>query len=98
LGADDAWNRWLSDYLQALQQTTSSPAACGEAMRRVNPAYVLRNHLGEIAIRRAREGDFSEIETLLSLLSDPYDDRPGYDAYAAPAPPWAQSIAISCSS
>ncbi|MFZ9664453.1 MAG: hypothetical protein ACO3AU_02305, partial [Limnohabitans sp.] len=90
--------RWLSDYLQALQQTTSSPAACGEAMRRVNPAYVLRNHLGEIAIRRAREGDFSEIETLLSLLSDPYDDRPGFDAYAAPAPPWAQSIAISCSS
>ncbi|MFZ9573648.1 MAG: protein adenylyltransferase SelO [Limnohabitans sp.] len=98
LGADDAWDRWLSDYLQAVLQTTSSPAACGEAMRRVNPAYVLRNHLGEIAIRRAREGDFSEIETLLSLLSDPYDDRPGFDAYAAPAPPWAQSIAISCSS
>jgi uncharacterized protein YdiU (UPF0061 family) len=69
-----------------------------EAMRRVNPAFVLRNHLGEIAIRRAREGDFSEIETLLSLLSAPFDDRPGFETYAAPAPPWAQSIAISCSS
>ena len=70
----------------------------GEAMRRANPAYVLRNHLGEVAIRRAREGDFSEIETLLSLLSDPYTDHPGMEHYAAPAPAWAQSIAISCSS
>jgi uncharacterized protein YdiU (UPF0061 family) len=63
-----------------------------------NPAYVLRNHLGEIAIRRAHEGETSEIETLLSLLSAPFDDHPGFEAYAAPAPAWAQSIAISCSS
>ncbi len=96
--AGDAWDAWLQDYLQALQASNTSPALQGEAMRRVNPAYVLRNHLGEIAIRRAREGDFSEIETLLSLLSAPFDDHPGFEPYAAPAPPWAQSIAISCSS
>ncbi len=98
LGAGDAWDGWLKDYLQAMRTTTSTPTLQGDAMRRVNPVYVLRNHLGEIAIRRAREGDFSEIETLLSLLSAPFDDRPGFEPYAAPAPPWAQSIAISCSS
>jgi uncharacterized protein YdiU (UPF0061 family) len=59
---------------------------------------VLRNHLAEVSIRRAREGDFSEVETLLSLLSAPYDDHPGFESYAQEAPPWAQSIAISCSS
>jgi uncharacterized protein YdiU (UPF0061 family) len=98
LAAGEAWNGWLKDYLQAMRSLTITPAQQAEAMRRVNPAYVLRNHLGEIAIRRAREGDFSEIETLLSLLSAPFDDRPGFETYAAPAPPWAQSIAISCSS
>ena len=67
-------------------------------MRRVNPCVVLRNHLGEIAIRRAREGDVQEIETLLSLLSAPFDDHPGFENYAAPAPAWAHTIAISCSS
>ena len=111
LAADEAWDRWLTDYLQALQASfngtqgldsatplTLTPHERGNAMRQANPAYVLRNHLGEIAIRRAREGDFSEVETLLSLLSAPFDDHPGFEAYAAPAPAWAQSIAISCSS
>jgi uncharacterized protein YdiU (UPF0061 family) len=108
IGQDDAWRSWLSRYLATLEgewaqnravtSLGSSPRERGEAMRRANPAFVLRNHLGEIAIRRAREGDASEIETLLSLLSAPFDDHPGFESYAAPAPAWAQSIAISCSS
>ena len=110
LGPDETWQAWLNRYLQSLQgeltQGTSTPASRlgnsprerGDAMRRVNPCVVLRNHLGEIAIRRAREGDVQEIETLLSLLSAPFDDHPGFENYAAPAPAWAHSIAISCSS
>jgi uncharacterized protein YdiU (UPF0061 family) len=91
-----AWSAWLDRYLQRLQG--QQPADTGERMRQVNPAFVLRNHLAEVSIRRAREGDFSEVETLLSLLSAPYDDHPGFESYAQEAPPWAQSIAISCSS
>ena len=91
-----AWSAWLNRYLQRLQG--QQPADTGERMRQVNPAFVLRNHLAEVSIRRAREGDFSEVETLLSLLSAPYDDHPGFESYAQEAPPWAQSIAISCSS
>jgi len=107
-GPDEAWLGWLHTYRQALMDELEraspgkaaerGPRTIGEAMLGSNPAYVLRNHLGEIAIRRAREGDASEIETLLSLLSAPFDDHPGFEAYAAPAPAWAQSIAISCSS
>ena len=108
IGPDAAWHDWLRHYLQALhadwhqnsagQPLLESVRQRGLSMRRVNPAFVLRNHLGEIAIRRAREGDTREIETLLSLLSAPFDDHPGFEAYAAAAPAWAQSIAISCSS
>ncbi len=90
------WLAWLNRYLLRLQG--QDPVLSGEHMRRVNPSIVLRNHLAEVSIRRAREGDFSEIETLLSLLSAPFDDHPGFETYTDPAPPWAQSIAISCSS
>lgn len=93
------WRPWLDDYLQHLSSDMpDAPRLVGEAMRRVNPSIVFRNHLGETAIRRAREGDTGEIETLLSLLSSPFDDHPGFESYTAPAPAWAASIAISCSS
>ena len=67
-------------------------------MLAVNPAYVLRNHLGEVAIQAAQQKDFSEIETLLSLLQSPFTDNPGFEAYAGFPPDWATSIEISCSS
>jgi hypothetical protein len=46
-------------------------------MLRTNPKYVLRNHLGEQAIRKAKQGDFSEVETLLALLQAPFDEHAG---------------------
>jgi uncharacterized protein YdiU (UPF0061 family) len=71
-------------------------------MNRVNPKYVLRNHLAETAIRRARgeEGprDFREIARLLAILSRPYEEQPEHEAYAGAPPEWAQSLHLSCSS
>ena len=63
-----------------------------------NPKFVLRNHLGEQAIRAAKLGDFGELQTLQRLLERPFDEHPGHDAYAAFPPDWASSIEISCSS
>lgn len=68
------------------------------AMLNNNPKFVLRNHLGEQAIRAAKLGDFSELQTLQRLLEHPFDEHPGHDAYAAFPPDWASSIEISCSS
>jgi uncharacterized protein YdiU (UPF0061 family) len=68
-------------------------------MDRVNPKYVLRNHLAENAIRKAAdERDYSEIERLMQVLARPYDEQPGMQAYAEPAPEWASAPAVSCSS
>jgi uncharacterized protein YdiU (UPF0061 family) len=72
--------------------------ARARAMDAVNPIYVLRNHLAEQAIRAAKEGDASEIETLLMLLRDPYREKPGYESYGALPPDWAGGIEVSCSS
>ncbi|MEU4220563.1 protein adenylyltransferase SelO [Actinoplanes sp. NPDC026623] len=57
-----------------------------DAMDRVNPVYVPRNHLVEEALAAAVEGDLDPLGRLLTAVADPYDERPGLDRYAAPAP------------
>ncbi|MDH5525674.1 MAG: YdiU family protein [Nitrospirota bacterium] len=68
------------------------------AMDRVNPRYLLRNHLCQDAIDLAEDGDFSEIERLHRLLRDPFTEHPGMEAYAAPPPATAPVPLLSCSS
>ena len=67
-------------------------------MLKTNPAYVLRNHLGEQAIRAASMKDFTELARLQSLLEQPFTEQPGMETYATFPPDWASSIEISCSS
>ncbi|MCL5060986.1 MAG: YdiU family protein [Candidatus Thermoplasmatota archaeon] len=94
-----AFNAWAARYATALRQLGSSDAERSAAMRRVNPKYILRNHLAEIAIRRAADHrDYSEVERLHRLLMHPFDEQPEYEAYAAEPPDWARKIEVSCSS
>jgi uncharacterized protein YdiU (UPF0061 family) len=89
----DAW------LLQYSERTSHIPQGLvADLMLRTNPKYVLRNHLGELAIRAARQMDFSQVHTLLTLLESPFEEHPGFDDLAGLPPDWAGSIAISCSS
>jgi uncharacterized protein YdiU (UPF0061 family) len=56
------------------------------AMDRVNPVYIPRNHLVEEALAAATDGDLDPLERLLDAVTAPYDERPGLERYAAPAP------------
>jgi len=56
------------------------------AMDRVNPAYIPRNHLVEEALEAAVGGELAPLDRLLGAVTAPYDERPGLDRYAAPAP------------
>jgi uncharacterized protein YdiU (UPF0061 family) len=57
-----------------------------DAMDRVNPVYIPRNHLVEEALDAATGGDLTPLERLLDAVTSPYDERPGLQRYAAPAP------------
>jgi uncharacterized protein YdiU (UPF0061 family) len=57
-----------------------------EAMDRTNPVYIPRNHLVEEALAAATTGDMDPVERLLEVVARPYDERPGLERYAAPAP------------
>jgi uncharacterized protein YdiU (UPF0061 family) len=58
----------------------------GDAMDRVNPVYIPRNHLVEEALAAATEGDLDPLVRLLDAVASPYGERPGLERYAAPAP------------
>ena len=91
------WDAWLLTYQEHAAQT--DPARAAVAMLQANPKFVLRNHLGEEAIRAAKAGDFSVLHTLQALLERPFDEHAEQDAHWADFPPaWASTIEISCSS
>lgn len=91
-----ALDAWLLSYSELLALTDKALAA--DLMLKTNPGFILRNHLAEQAIRAAQQGDFSEIETLQTLLAHPFDEHPGFEAYADFPPNWASTLSISCSS
>ena len=93
-----AFDAWAVRYAARLRAEGSVDAERRARMNAVNPRFVLRNHLAEIAIQRAERGDFSEVQRLLAVLSRPFDEQPDQADCAALPPDWAQTLAVSCSS
>lgn len=93
-----AFDAWAKTYAARLRSEGSIDAERASRMNRANPKYVLRNHLAEVAIRAAEQGDFSETHKLLKVLERPYDEQPEHSAYADFPPEWAKTIEVSCSS
>ena len=93
-----SFDAWAINYRQRLKRESSIDAERKVAMDKVNPNYVLRNYLAQVAIEKAQEKDFSEIEKLLTLLENPFDEHPDYQSYAELPPDWAADIEVSCSS
>lgn len=94
----EAFDAWGQQYQTRLQQEPLSDEQRAERMNRVNPKYILRNYMAEQAIVQAERGDYSEIDTLMTLLKQPFSEQPEYEAYADHPPAWASEIAVSCSS
>jgi uncharacterized protein YdiU (UPF0061 family) len=94
----DAFDAWAARYRTRLQAETSTDAQRAARMNRVNPKYVLRNHLAETAIQQAQAGDMGEVHRLLKVLQRPFDEQAGAEHDAALPPDWARQLEVSCSS
>ncbi len=55
-------------------------------LTRTNPAYIPRNHLVEEALDATTSGDLDPVHRLLDAVTRPFDERPGLERYASPAP------------
>lgn len=93
-----AFDAWATQYRARLRQENSVDLVRGTAMNSVNPKYVLRNYLAQVAIEKAQNKDFSEVRKLFEVLERPFDEQPENERYAALPPDWASKLEVSCSS
>lgn len=93
---------WLARYQARLAGDGRDAEERRAAMNAVNPRFVLRNYLAQLAIDGAEQGDFTLLRELQDVLRAPYDDHPGREAWAGKRPDWARERVgcsmLSCSS
>ena len=93
---------WLDSYIGRARRDDPDPDKRRAAMNKVNPKYVLRNYLAQLAIDEAESGDYSMVNRLLEVMRRPYDEQPQHGDLAAKRPEWARHrpgcSMLSCSS
>lgn len=97
-----SWLNWMKLYLDKIKAEQPTDDKRKQAMNAVNPKYVLRNYMAQLAIKAAEKEDFSLINELYLLLKKPYDEQPEYEKWFAKRPDWAKNKVgcsmLSCSS
>ncbi len=99
---EESWKKWLQKYVLRLALEKRSDGERKKAMNLINPKYVLRNYMAQIAIEAADKGDYSVIDELYQLLKKPYDEQINSEKWFAKRPDWARNKVgcsmLSCSS
>lgn len=98
----EKWQSWFNQYHKVLQQEARTDEERSASMNQVNPKYVLRNYMAQLAIDAADQGDYSLVEELHELLKQPYAEQSEQGKWFAKRPEWARHKVgcsmLSCSS
>ena len=96
------WKTWFIKYAERLQIESKHDTERRDLMHAVNPKYVLRNYMAQLAIDKADEGDYTLLDELFQVLKNPYREQPVYENWFAKRPDWARNKVgcsmLSCSS
>jgi len=98
----EKWQEWLSQYKTRLVKSSFTDEQRATYMNTINPKYVLRNYMAQLAIDAADNGEYDLIEELYQLLKSPYAEQPDREKWFAKRPDWARHKVgcsmLSCSS
>ena len=96
------WQQWFCEYAKRLKEEPIPFSERQKKMNKVNPKYVLRNYMAQLAIDKAETNDSSLIEELYQILKKPYEEQPEFEHWFAKRPEWARHKVgcsmLSCSS
>jgi len=96
------WKQWFANYAKRLEDETTSAEERQQQMNKINPKYVLRNYMAQLAIDKADKGDTSLLKELYLLLKEPYSEQPKFEHWFVKRPEWARHKVgcsmLSCSS
>ncbi len=96
------WMEWYREYADYLIAEGVDEAERAGTMKLVNPKYVLRNYMAQLAIDEAEKGKNSLVKELYDLLLNPYEEQPAMEKWYAKRPEWARHKVgcsmLSCSS
>ena len=96
------WHTWFKSYAKRLEVETLSDDVRKDKMNQINPKYVLRNYMAQLAIDAADKGDYSLIDELFQMLQNPYSEQPEHEKWFVKRPEWARHKVgcsmLSCSS
>lgn len=97
-----SWLNWMELYLEKIKAEVLSDEERKQAMNTINPKYVLRNYMAQLAIEAAEKEDYSLINELYTLLKNPYNEQLEQEKWFAKRPDWARHKVgcsmLSCSS
>ncbi|MES2123834.1 MAG: YdiU family protein [Gemmatimonadota bacterium] len=88
---------WLDRYADRLAREVTTTDRQAQ-MLGVNPKFVLRNWVAQEVIEAAERGEFAPIEAVRQLMAHPFEEHPGWERYAGPAPAGVVPVEVSCSS
>ena len=94
--------KWLEVYLLRIKIEVLPHENRVATMNQVNPKYVLRNYMAQMAIEAAEKKDYSLLHELFEVLKKPYDEQETHQRWFAKRPDWARQKVgcsmLSCSS
>jgi uncharacterized protein YdiU (UPF0061 family) len=97
-----SWGKWFEKYINRLNVEDSSDENRKIDMNSVNPKYVLRNYMAQLAIDAANNEDYSLLKEIHMVLKKPYEEQVEFKKWYAKRPDWARNkigcSMLSCSS
>lgn len=96
------WAQWLRQHIHILHKDALDDEVRKSQMNAVNPKYIIRNYLAQMAIEEAEKGSYNLLNELYEMIQHPFDEQPQFEKFAEKMPDWARKKVgcsmLSCSS
>jgi len=89
---------WINSFQKRHDRENFTMSEKLVLMNRTNPKFILRNYMAQEVIEAAEDSNYIKLETLIKIITNPFEEHEDFQNFAERSPEWAKDIEISCSS